>query len=179
MGARRVDGPRTRLIWLFSARGHSAAVAAYPPRAVSSTALRVIIHSAELRVPLSLQNRVRAQSAREAPVCGAQITRAATPVGASAVKRRQSARARKKESASAVKKRWHPSRRPTARATQHHSPPLSLRSQGGTVTPLPDLDVVDLGRPLAPDITSPRVSRRQGDARCVTKVGICVSWPGA
>ena len=52
---------------------------------------------------------------------------------------------------------------PAARATQHHSPPLSLRSQGGTVTPLPDLDVVDLGRRglLAPDITSPRVSRRQ------------------
>ena len=44
---------------------------------------------------------------------------------------------------------------PAARATQHHSPPLSLRSQGGTVTPLPDLDVVDLGRRglLAPDIT--------------------------
>mmetsp|Transcript_16324 Transcript_16324/g.42999 ORF Transcript_16324/g.42999 Transcript_16324/m.42999 type:complete len:245 (-) Transcript_16324:38-772(-) len=43
------------------------------------------------------------------------------------------------------------------------SPPLSLRSQGGTVTPIPDLDVVDLGRRglLAPDITSPRVSRRQ------------------
>ena len=52
---------------------------------------------------------------------------------------------------------------PAARATQHRSPPLSLRSQGGTVTPLPDLDVVDLGRRglLAPDITSPRVSRRQ------------------
>ena len=52
---------------------------------------------------------------------------------------------------------------PAARATQHHSPPLSLRSQGGTVTPIPDLDVVDLGRRglLAPDITSPRVSRRQ------------------
>ena len=51
----------------------------------------------------------------------------------------------------------------TPRATQHRSPPLSLRSQGGTVTPLPDLDVVDLGRRglLAPDITSPRVSRRQ------------------
>ena len=52
---------------------------------------------------------------------------------------------------------------PAARATQHRSPPLSLRSQGGTVTPIPDLDVVDLGRRglLAPDITSPRVSRRQ------------------
>ena len=52
---------------------------------------------------------------------------------------------------------------PAARAAQHRSPPLSLRSQGGTVTPLPDLDVVDLGRRglLAPDITSPRVSRRQ------------------
>ncbi len=52
---------------------------------------------------------------------------------------------------------------PAARATQHRSPPLSLRSQGGTVTPLPDVDVVDLGRRglLAPDITSPRVSRRQ------------------
>ena len=52
---------------------------------------------------------------------------------------------------------------PAARATQNRSPPLSLRSQGGTVTPLPDLDVVDLGRRglLAPDITSPRVSRRQ------------------
>jgi len=48
-------------------------------------------------------------------------------------------------------------------APVHRSPPLSLRSQGGTVTPLPDLDVVDLGRRglLAPDITSPRVSRRQ------------------
>ena len=48
-------------------------------------------------------------------------------------------------------------------APVQHSPPLSLRSQGGTVTPLPDLDVVDLGRRglLAPDITSPRVSRRQ------------------
>ena len=52
---------------------------------------------------------------------------------------------------------------PAARATQNRAPPLSLRSQGGTVTPLPDLDVVDLGRRglLAPDITSPRVSRRQ------------------
>ena len=48
-------------------------------------------------------------------------------------------------------------------APVQRSPPLSLRSQGGTVTPLPDLDVVDLGRRglLAPDITSPRVSRRQ------------------
>ena len=48
-------------------------------------------------------------------------------------------------------------------APLHRSPPLSLRSQGGTVTPIPDLDVVDLGRRglLAPDITSPRVSRRQ------------------
>ena len=48
-------------------------------------------------------------------------------------------------------------------ASVQRSPPLSLRSQGGTVTPLPDLDVVDLGRRglLAPDITSPRVSRRQ------------------
>ena len=53
---------------------------------------------------------------------------------------------------------------PAARAAPvQRSPPLSLRSQGGTVTPLPDLDVVDLGRRglLAPDITSPRVSRRQ------------------
>ena len=48
-------------------------------------------------------------------------------------------------------------------APVQRSPPLSLRSQGGTVTPIPDLDVVDLGRRgfLAPDITSPRVSRRQ------------------
>ena len=48
-------------------------------------------------------------------------------------------------------------------APLQRSPPLSLRSQGGTVTPIPDLDVVDLGRRglLAPDITSPRVSRRQ------------------
>ena len=48
-------------------------------------------------------------------------------------------------------------------APVQRSPPLSLRSQGGTVTPLPDLDVVDLGRRglLAPDITSPQVSRRQ------------------
>ena len=48
-------------------------------------------------------------------------------------------------------------------APVQRSPPLSLRSQGGTVTPLPDLDVVDLGRRglLAPDITSPRASRRQ------------------
>ena len=52
---------------------------------------------------------------------------------------------------------------PRAAAPVQRSPPLSLRSQGGTVTPLPDLDVVDLGRRglLAPDITSPRVSRRQ------------------
>ena len=53
---------------------------------------------------------------------------------------------------------------PAARAAPvQRSPPLSLRSQGGTVTPIPDLDVVDLGRRglLAPDITSPRVSRRQ------------------
>ena len=53
---------------------------------------------------------------------------------------------------------------PAARAAPvQRSPPLSLRSQGGTVRPLPDLDVVDLGRRglLAPDITSPRVSRRQ------------------
>ena len=51
----------------------------------------------------------------------------------------------------------------TPRAAPVQRSPLSLRSQGGTVTPLPDLDVVDLGRRglLAPDITSPRVSRRQ------------------
>ena len=47
---------------------------------------------------------------------------------------------------------------------QHErAPPLSLRSRAGRVTPLPDLDVVELGRQglLSGSITSPRVSRRQ------------------
>ena len=47
---------------------------------------------------------------------------------------------------------------------QHErAPPLSLRSRSGRVTPLPDLDVVELGRQglLSGSITSPRVSRRQ------------------
>ena len=40
---------------------------------------------------------------------------------------------------------------------------LSLRSRAGRVTPLPDLDFVELGRQglLSGSITSPRVSRRQ------------------
>lgn len=47
-------------------------------------------------------------------------------------------------------------------AAQHRSS-LALLSSGGTVSPLPDLDVVELGRRglLATDITSPLVSRRQ------------------
>ena len=48
--------------------------------------------------------------------------------------------------------------------SQHErAPPLSLRSRAGRVTPLPDLDVVELGRQglLSGSITSPRVSRRQ------------------
>ena len=48
--------------------------------------------------------------------------------------------------------------------SQHdHAPPLSLRSRAGRVTPLPDLDFVELGRQglLSGSITSPRVSRRQ------------------
>ena len=48
--------------------------------------------------------------------------------------------------------------------SQHErAPPLSLRSRSGRVTPLPDLDVVELGRQglLSGSITSPRVSRRQ------------------
>ena len=47
---------------------------------------------------------------------------------------------------------------------QHdRAPPLSLRSRAGRVTPLPDLDMVELGRQglLSGSITSPRVSRRQ------------------
>ena len=47
---------------------------------------------------------------------------------------------------------------------QHErAPPLSLRSRAGRVTPLPDLDFVELGRQglLSGSITSPRVSRRQ------------------
>ena len=51
----------------------------------------------------------------------------------------------------------------TPRAAAQHRSSLSLLSSGGTVSPLPDLNVVELGRRglLAPDITSPRVSRRQ------------------
>ena len=53
----------------------------------------------------------------------------------------------------------------TPRQPSHHerAPPLSLRSRAGRVTPLPDLDFVELGRQgiLSGSITSPRVSRRQ------------------
>ena len=48
----------------------------------------------------------------------------------------------------------------TPRQPSHHerAPPLSLRSRAGRVTPLPDLDVVELGRQglLSGSITSPR-----------------------
>ena len=51
----------------------------------------------------------------------------------------------------------------TPRQPPPSAPALSLRSRAGRVTPLPDLDVVELGRQglLSACITSPRVSRRQ------------------
>ena len=49
-------------------------------------------------------------------------------------------------------------RAPPLSLRSRRAPPLSLRNRAGRVTPLPDLDVVELGRQglLSGSITSPR-----------------------